>query len=293
MAVSASLGEQREVALPQGTIRYRERGSGEPIVFVHGVLVNGDLWRDVAPRLADRGYRCIVPDWPLGSHELPLKAGADLSPPGLASLIASFIGALELDRPTLVGNDTGGALAQIVAANHGERLGRLVLTPCDAFDNFFPVLFKYLRVVARTPGGLALLPRSARLKAVRRAPFAFGWLMRQDPPPEIIDSWGGPLAASADIRRDTAKVLRGINKRHTLEAAERLRSFDRPTLIAWASEDKVFPLAHAERLAEIIPNARLRTIEGSYSFVPEDQPQELAELIAEFVWETEAAPSAA
>src|SRR5205085_4014081 len=119
-----------------------------------------------------------------GSHELPLKADADLSPPGLASLIADFIGALELDRPTLVGNDTGGALSQIVAANHGERLGRLVLTPCDAFDNFLPMLFKYLRVVARTPGGLALLSRTARLKRVRRAPFAFGWLMHEDPPQE-------------------------------------------------------------------------------------------------------------
>ena len=293
MSWSASLGEQRELALPQGTIRYRERGSGEPIVFVHGVLVNADLWREVVPPLADRGYRCISPDWPLGSHELPMKANADLSPPGLASLIADFIGALELDGATLVGNDTGGALSQIAAANHPERLGRLVLTPCDAFENFFPLMFKYLRLVGRTPGGLALLSRTARLKPIRRAPFAFGWLMHKDPPQEVIESWGGPLSTNADVRRDTAKVLRGINKRHTLEAAEKLASFDRPTLVAWASEDKVFPASDGERLAKIIPNARLRTIEGSYSFVPEDQPQELAELIAEFVWETEAARSAA
>ena len=293
MSVSASLGEQRELALPQGTIRYRDRGSGEPIVFVHGVLVNADLWREVVPPLADRGYRCISPDWPLGSHEVALKAETDLSPPAVASLIADFLGALELDGATLVGNDTGGALSQIVAANHPERLGRLVLTPCDAFDNFLPLMFKYLRLVARTPGGLALLSRTARLKPVRRAPFAFGWLMHKDPPQDVIESWGGPLTASAEVRRDTAKVLRGINKRHTLEAAERLASFDRPTLVAWASEDKVFPPSHGERLAKIIPNARLRTIDGSYSFVPEDQPAELAELIADFVRETQAARSAA
>jgi pimeloyl-ACP methyl ester carboxylesterase len=128
MSRSAELGEQREVELPQGTIRYRESGEGDPIVFVHGVLVNGDLWRGVAPRLAAQGNRCIVPDLPLGAHELPARPDADLSPPGLAQLIVDFIGALGLERPTVVGNDTGGALTQIAAANHGERLGRVVLT---------------------------------------------------------------------------------------------------------------------------------------------------------------------
>src|SRR2546421_5884610 len=113
MSRSEALGEQREVELPQGTIRYRERGSGEPIVFVHGVLVNGDLWRGVAPLLADRGYRCIVPDLPLGAHELAMHEDADLTPPGLARLVADFIGALGLDAPVIVANDTGGALTQI------------------------------------------------------------------------------------------------------------------------------------------------------------------------------------
>src|SRR3989442_5008287 len=128
MSWSATLGEQREVTLPQGTIRYRERGSGEPLVFAHGVLVNGDLWRDVVPRVADQGYRCVTPDLPLGAHEVPVRDDADLSPPGLAELIADFIGALDLDRTTLVANDTAGALSQILAVNHPERLSRLVLT---------------------------------------------------------------------------------------------------------------------------------------------------------------------
>ncbi|MGH2406193.1 MAG: alpha/beta fold hydrolase, partial [bacterium] len=112
MSISAELGEQKEVTLPQGTIRYRERGSGEAIVFVHGLLVNGDLWRKVVPRLADE-FRCITPDWPLGSHDVPLKTGVDLSPRGGAQLIADFIEALGLEGVTLVGNDTGGALCQL------------------------------------------------------------------------------------------------------------------------------------------------------------------------------------
>src|ERR1700688_3283749 len=118
-----------EAHLPQGTVRYRDQGTGEPIVFVHGLLTNGELWRDVAPRLA-ADFRVIVPDWPLGSHEVPLEARADLSPPGLAAIIADFISALELDRVTLVGNDTGGAICQLVAVHHTEHLARLVLTPC-------------------------------------------------------------------------------------------------------------------------------------------------------------------
>jgi pimeloyl-ACP methyl ester carboxylesterase len=283
MSRSEALGEQREATLPQGTIRYRELGSGEPIVFVHGVLVNGDLWREVVPRVAAAGHRCIVPDLPLGAHELAMNEDADLTPPGLARLIADFVDALELESPTLVGNDTGGALLQIAAANHGDRFGRVVLTSCDAFEHFFPTMFKYLAPLTRVPGGLPLLARAARLRPVRRAPNAFGWLMHEDPPQEVLDGWTEPLRTNAGARRDVTKVLRGVDKRHTLEAAERLRSFDRPVLIAWAAEDRFFPLADAQRLAAILPNARLVTLQDSYSFVPEDQPEELARLIVEFL----------
>jgi pimeloyl-ACP methyl ester carboxylesterase len=283
MSRSEALGERREVALPQGTIRYRERGSGEPIVLVHGVLVNGDLWREVVPRLADAGYRCIVPDLPLGAHELPLREDADLTPPGLARLIVDFADALDLSSPTIVANDTGGALTQIAAANHGERLGRVVLTSCDAFEHFFPTMFKYLAPLTRVPGGLSLLARAAKLRAVRRAPNAFGWLMHKDPPQEVLDGWTEPLRTNRGVRRDATKVLRGVHRRHTLEAAEKLDSFDKPVLIAWAADDKFFPLGDAQRLESILPNARLVTIQDSYSFVPEDQPEELARLIAEFL----------
>ena len=101
---------KHEVHLPQGTIRYREDGTGEPLLFVHGVVVNGSLWRKVVPQLS-KDFRCIVPDWPLGAHEVPMSADADLSPPALAKLVVDFMDALGLESATLVGNDTGGASA--------------------------------------------------------------------------------------------------------------------------------------------------------------------------------------
>lgn len=292
MSVSAALGEQREVRLEQGTVRYRERGSGEPVVLLHGVLVNGDLWRHVAPDLAEQGFRVIVPDLPLGAHSPALNPDADLSPPGLARLIADFMGALDLKGVTLVGNDTGGALSQLVAVNHPERLGRLVLTSCDAFEHFFPALFKYLKWSTYVPGAIASLSASVKLKPVRRSPIAFGWLTRQDPPKEIRDSWTEPLSDKG-VRRDAVKVLRGVDKRHTLDAADRLGGFNRPALVAWGAGDKVFPLSDGQKLVQRLPDARLRTIHDTYVFIPEDQPQELVRLIAEFIRETQPVSGAA
>ena len=170
MSVSTQLGDQKEVTLPQGTIRYRERGNGEPIVFVHGLLVNGDLWRKVVPSLS-KDFRCITPDWPLGSHDVPMNSGADFSMSGLAKLINDFIVALDLQNVTLVGNDSGGALSQLVVTEHPDRIGRLVLTPCDAFEVFPPGMFKYLGLAARIPGGLFQLAQGQRIRALRRLPI--------------------------------------------------------------------------------------------------------------------------
>jgi pimeloyl-ACP methyl ester carboxylesterase len=284
MSISPQLGEQRETTLDQGTIRYRERGNGEPIVFVHGALVNGDLWRKVVPELA-RDFRCISPDWPLGSHELPMKPDADLSPPGLARLIADFLEALELEAVTLVGNDTGGALCQLVVTRHPELIGRLVLTNCDAYDNFPPRLFHYLRWASRVPGGITALTQSLRLRALRRTPIAYGWLSKHGIDEQILDAYVRPLLVSRGVRQDAVKLLKGLDPEYTLSAARALSAFERPVLIAWARERDLFPWEHAERLAATFPNARLEEIHDSWTFVPEDQPERLAELIAAFVRE--------
>ena len=280
------------VDLSAGRIRYRDVGEGPPIVFVHGLLVSGELWRNVTPELEGE-FRCIVPDWPLGSHTIPLNADADLTPTGLADLIAEFLDALDLSDVTLVGNDTGGALTQIVATRRPERLGRIVLTPCDAFDNFLPPMFKGLQILARFQPALTAFVQPLRLRPLRRLPIAFGWLAKRPIAAEAEAAYTRPFFTRREVRRDVAKILRAIDTSYTEEAAERLRSFDKPALIVWATEDKVFPLDHAKRLAELIPDARLEEIADSYSFVPEDQPGRTAELIAAFARAGAGAPTGA
>ncbi|MFY9826739.1 MAG: alpha/beta hydrolase [Thermoanaerobaculia bacterium] len=286
--ISLSDAPVREARLAQGTVRYRELGSGEPILLVHGLLVDGRLWREVAPRLA-RGFRVIVPDWPLGSHELAMNPGTDLSPLGLAAIVADFISELKLEGVTLVGNDTGGAIGQLVAVHHPERLARLVLTPCDAYENFLPPMFLSMQVLARVPGGIFVMAQSLRPRAVRRLPFAFGWLAKHGIPEDLSDAWLAPALSSAETRRELTAVLKGISTRYTLAAAERFGQFDKPVLIAWAPEDRIFKLRYAERLAGAFPNARLERIADSYTFVAIDQPERTAELVAAFASEPLAA----
>ena len=278
-----------EVKLQQGTIHYRESGEGEPLVFVHGLLVDGRLWRKVTPLLHDR-FRCIVPEMPLGSHTTAMNPEADLSPPGLARLLDEFLEQLGLDQVTLIGSDTGGAISQITAANHPGRVGRLVLTNCDAFENFLPPAFRPLQWSARVPGALTAMLEGMRFAPLRRLPMAFGWLIKRDFADAPTREWVEPYLSDRAIRRDTIKVLQGIDPEHTFDAAGKLSRQERPTLLAWAVEDRHFKLSFAERLAAAIPGARLERIEDSYTFTPEDQPERLAELIGSFVRESSPHP---
>ncbi len=274
--------------LPQGQVAYREYGEGEPILFVHGLLVDGRLWDGVAPKLADR-FRCLVPDWPMGAHRTPMNADAELSPPGAAEVIVSFMDALGLDSATIVGNDTGGAVSQMLTAAHQDRVERLILTNCDTFEHFPPFPFNGLPMVARLPGGVSALQMPFRFGFVRR--MAFAPLVKGELDPALVDSWLEPGASDPGIKRDLTKILRGIRKRDLIEADERLRTFDKPVRFAWGTDDRFFKRSHAERLAETLPDARIVDIPNASTFVPIDQPDRVAELIAEFV--TEGAPAPA
>lgn len=284
MSRSPDLGEERAVRLPAGTVRYRERGTGRPLVFVHGFLTNADLWRGVVPPLAG-SYRCIAPDWPLGSHTVAMDPDADLTPHGIARLIADFLEALDLDDVVLVGNDTGGALAQMVATRHPERLGALVLTPCDAFSNFPAWWSKPLRPIGRSTRLMRIVGRPLRSRRVQRLPLVYGWVVKRHPPAEIAAGWVEPGLRDEGVRRDFGKAFASTRPSQTLEAARLLPGFGKPALVVWSAErTRIYPLAHGERLARLL-DARLEIVDDSYIYVPEDQPERLAALLGEFLAE--------
>ncbi|HET6918677.1 MAG TPA: alpha/beta hydrolase [Jiangellaceae bacterium] len=281
MASSEALGTIREVDLPAGRIRYSERGQGPPVVFVHGLLVNADLWRAVVPQVAKAGLRCIAPDWPFGAHRLPVP-DADLRPPGMAALIAAFLERLDLADVTVVANDTGGAITQLLMTRHPERVGRVVLTSSDSLERFFPPVFAPLPTLARLPGAVWVLTQLLRVRALHRLPFTFGWVAKRPIPRDIVDSYLLPSRHDAAVRQDLRRFLRGVHHRYTLHAARALPQFTRPVLLAWAAEDRLFPLGLAHRLAALLPHATVVPIPDSYTFVPEDQPALLARLVVDF-----------
>lgn len=282
MAANLVSGGVEEVRLEQGVIRYRDVGSGPELVFVHGILVNGALWRDVVAGLSGK-FRCIVPDLPLGGHSVPLRAEADLSPKGVARIVVDLIEALDLEDVTLVGNDTGGAICQIVIAENPEKISRLVLTDCDAYEAFFPPVLSPFHYAARIFGA-RFVDVLAWLQRARPAQRVLLWTVsRRRPDTDTLDTYIGPLISSAGVRRDLTQFLQAVSNRYTLDAARSFWNFHKPVLLVWGEDDLFFPLRYAERLRNDFPDAVLQRVAQSRAFVPEDQPRLLAEYIRSFV----------
>jgi pimeloyl-ACP methyl ester carboxylesterase len=273
-----------EIELSAGTIAYEDTGGGGPVVvLVPGLLMDATLWADVIAELAP-AHRCIAPTLPMGAHRRAMRDDADLSPRGLARLVSELLDRLDLADVTLVGNDTGGALVQLVAIEGDARVERIVLVSCDAFDNFPPGLTGKTIVLAGklSPALFGLFLQQMRLRPVRRLPIAFGWLTKRGD--AVTAGWLQPLLSQREIRRDTVRVLRamGADRGLLVDIAEALPTFDRPALVVWASEDRVMPPEHGRRLAELLPQGRLVEIADSYTLIALDQPARLAAAIGEF-----------
>ena len=278
------------VELPQGPVHFSDRGAGRAVLCVHGYLMGEELFAPLAERLARSGLRCIAPTWPLGAHRAPMAPGADLSPAGLARLVADFCAALDLRDVVLPGSDTGGAIAQVVVTTHPERIGALVLLSCDAFDNCPPGFFRHIVAAARVPGGLALALAGLRSAVVRRSPLAYG-LLSHGSVDDLAAAWVVPVLTSTAVRRDLRQVTLGLGPDVTLRAAALLPGFARPALVAWSADDALFPLEHARRLADLLPAARLELVESSRTFSMIDQPERLAALVARFAAPSPAGPT--
>lgn len=269
------------IDLTAGTISYEDTGGGGPVVvLLHGLAMDGTFWRKVVPELS-RDHRVIVPTLPLGGHQIPMKPEADLSAHGIGRLEAEFLERLDLHDVTLVGNDSG--LYLFAAPLAGDRIARLVISSCEAFENFPPGLpGKAVSLACRIPGALYAVAQTFRIRALRRGPTALGRMTVRPIPHEVTDRWFDGLIHSTEIRRDLVKYVRSSGRDTMLEAAEELRGFDRPTLVVWARDDRVMPPAHGRRLAGLLPDARLMEIPDCGTFIPEDQPSAFAAAIRAF-----------
>jgi pimeloyl-ACP methyl ester carboxylesterase len=267
----------REIELSAGTIEYEDTGGDGPVlVLLHGLMMDASLWDAVMADLS-ADHRCVAPTLPLGAHRHAMNADADLSLPAIARLAAEFLDRLDLQDVTLVGNDTGGALVQLLMCDGAARLGRVVLASCAGLTGKTLVLTGKL-----PPSMFGLFMQQMRLRTVRRLPIAFGWLTKRGD--AATARWIKPILTRPAIRRDAVRTLRAAaaDIRFLLEAAARLPGFDHPALVVWASEDRVMPPEHGQRLAKLLPQGQLAEIEDSYTLIPLDQPARLAQLIREF-----------
>lgn len=262
-----------------GSIHYEATGpeDGRPVVFVHGYMMGGQLWRQVSERLAERGLRCIAPTWPLGAHPEPLRPGADRSITGVAKIVADGLAALDLNDVVLVGNDTGGVVTQLVAVHHPERLGALVLTSCDAFEHFPPPVLKPVILAAKSKTLFRAAIQAVRAPVARRR--AYEGLAHNDID-DLTQLWVRPALSDPAIAEDLRQFSLSLRTEVTTGVAARLPEFDKPTLIAWSGDDVLFELEDGCRLAAVIPNARLEVIEGARTFSMIDRPDQLADLLS-------------
>lgn len=280
-----------DITLTAGTIDYDDTGApfdGAPVlVFVHGLVMNGSLWRHVVADLRAEA-RCIVPTLPLGGHRRPMREGADLSLRGQARLLAELLERLGLRDVTLVFNDFNCA-PPLIQEGLDRRVGRLVLSSCETVDNYPPGLpGTVAALAARVPGGINAAMQPLRLRPLRRGPMTFGWMSKRPVPDAVMDDWLAPVMADKAIRRDLRAYARGTSAgRQTLQDADAsLRDFTKPVLVAWAAEDRVMPVASGRRLAGSFPDSRFVEIADSYTLLPEDQPGPLARHLRTFVKET-------
>ncbi|MFD7531126.1 alpha/beta fold hydrolase [Streptomyces sp. NPDC059849] len=288
-----------EIELSAGTIEYTDTdmgadadidtdmgtgdGARETVVLVHGLAFDESVWDALVAELRE-DFRVVVPVLPLGSHRRPMRPSADLSAQGVADLLAEFLERLDLRAVTLVQNDAG--TAQLLPGVRDERIARLVLTSCEALDNYPPgIQGRTLLAASRVPGGLFLLLQSFRVPFLVSMRSSLGGMTAHGIPYERVRRWYRPLLTDRAVRRDLARFLRSTRKDNYLRAAERLRHFDRPALVAWGAEDRMMPHETGRRLAELLPRGRYVEIPEAGTLVPMDNPTALAQELRRFIEE--------
>ncbi|OBG94523.1 hydrolase [Mycobacterium sp. E136] len=272
------------VVIDDAQIDYTDTGAGSPVVFVHGAYVTGALWDDVVAQLST-DYRCIAPTWPFGAQARPVGDRVDVEVVAAGRRITALLEELDLRDVTLVANDSGGGILLSALGILGldwSRVSRLVFTNCDSYEHFppksFAPLVKLCRLNAFAGGAvLRLLATKPGLAVFKRAVTNDGIAKDRD-----TAIFGGFLH-SAGVRRDAVRFSAALHPRHTAAAAPAIEKWSKPVLVLWGTRDGLFPVSHAERLASAFPNATIRLVEDSSTYVMLDRPVETASAIAAFI----------
>jgi pimeloyl-ACP methyl ester carboxylesterase len=270
----------RSIDTPSGRISYAEAGSGPVALFVHGVLLNKHLWRHQMADLAD--IRRVIALDLLAHGDTEIAPDQDVSVTANANMLREFLDALKIDKVDLIGNDSGGGISQIFAANNPERVRTLTLTDCDAHDNWPPEAFRPFVEMTKAGGLKDTLNALVTDKSVYRSPNALG--PAYEWPEKVTDSdidiYLRPHLRSEQRTRDLQRFVVAFDNKHTVAIESKLRQLRAPTLIVWGTDDVYFPIKWAHWLAKTIPSAKEPVVlEGARLFFPEERPETLNKLL--------------
>lgn len=275
MSATLATTTKRKVATPSGYISYVESGSGPVALFVHGVLLNGNLWRYQLEELSDV-RRCIAVDL-LGHGDTEIEPDQDVSVTANANMLVEFLDALHIDQVDLVGNDSGGGIAQIFAALNPSRVRSLTLTNCDTHNNWPPEAFKPFLAMAAAGGLRGALDAMLSDKSVYRSADALGpaYEHPERVTDETIEGYLRPLIRTEQRTIDLQRFLAAFDNKHTLAVEEQLRELNAPTLIVWGTDDIYFDVKWSHWLAETIPGTKRRVeLKDARIFFPEERAPE-------------------
>lgn len=273
----------QQVQVSAGTIEVDIVGSGPPVVLLHGLLMDHTLWDTTLAHLP-AGFRYVRPVLPLGAHRLPMRPEADLSLDGQVRLVAELLDVLDLHDVTLVHTDWGGGLF-LTALGLDARVARLVILPCEAFENFPPGLpGRMAALAARLPGGLALAARQLRIPWLRRSRLLFGQMVKYPLDQSLAERWTQSCVSRPEVRRDLRAYARSrFDASVLVERTEALAGFRGEALVLWSPENRVMPPEHGQRLADLLPRGRLEQVEDAFVLSMLDQPERVGAAIGRFL----------